>query len=101
VAAQYQAAIASRTGFKMFLSFDVTSLSCSSPADAASFRTFINRYANSPAQLYFYGRPLVSAFSGENCYFGQGSVDAGWSSVVRDASVPPVGLAAGRCVPHS
>jgi glucan endo-1,3-alpha-glucosidase len=59
-------------------------------SDAASFRSFISRYANSPAQLYLNDRPLVSTFSGESCTFGQDSVNDGWLSVIRDPSVPPV-----------
>lgn len=87
--AQYAAASTFGNTFKLFFSFDMSSLSCSSTSDAAAIRNYINTYATHPAQLYFRGRPLVSTFSGESCTFGADSVNDGWISAVR-SGVPSV-----------
>ncbi|KAG1742365.1 glycoside hydrolase family 71 protein [Suillus paluster] len=80
VANAYQAALQSGTGFKLFLSFDMSSLPCSTAANAATLRTYITTYAAHPNQLLYNGRVFASTFSGETCTFGQGSVASGWST---------------------
>ncbi|GBE84927.1 glycoside hydrolase family 71 protein [Sparassis latifolia] len=80
VADAYQAAANSGTGFKLFLSFDMSSLPCSSPDDAQALRNYITSYATNPNQLTINGQVFASTFSGETCTFGQGSVPQGWSS---------------------
>ncbi|KAH0831955.1 glycoside hydrolase family 71 protein [Lanmaoa asiatica] len=78
VANAYQAALQSGTGFRLFLSFDMTSLPCGSVSDAATLRNYITTYASHPNQLIYNGRVFASTFSGESCKFGQGSVHSGW-----------------------
>ncbi|KZS88876.1 hypothetical protein SISNIDRAFT_432302 [Sistotremastrum niveocremeum HHB9708] len=84
VADAYTAAAQSGTPFKLFISFDMTSLGCSSPADAANLRSYITTYANHPNQFRYSSsgtpKPFASTFSGENCNFGQGSYTAGWQT---------------------
>lgn len=80
VANAYAAAEAQGT-FKMFFSFDVTSISCSSTSDASNFANLIATYASSKAQATYKGKTLVSGFSGDGCTFGQSSVLAGWTYV--------------------
>ncbi|KAG9222501.1 hypothetical protein CCMSSC00406_0002836 [Pleurotus cornucopiae] len=84
VADAYSAAANSGTNFKLFLSLDMTSMSCSSKGDAAALRSYITAYASHPNQLSYSGRVLVSTFSGENCYFGASNVDAGWQATIKD-----------------
>lgn len=75
---------ASAAGFKMFLSFDMTSLTCGSWADTASISSTIVRWANHAAQLKdSTGAVYVGTFSGENCWFGQGDFAAGWTQAVK------------------
>ncbi|KAI0917175.1 hypothetical protein AcV5_007718 [Taiwanofungus camphoratus] len=80
VADAYQAAASSGTGFKLFLSFDMSALPCSSPSDAQTLRNYISTYASHSNQLIVNGRVFASTFSGETCTFGQGSVQQGWQS---------------------
>ncbi|KAN0087472.1 glycoside hydrolase family 71 protein [Tylopilus felleus] len=80
VANAYQAAQQSGTGFKLFLSFDMTSLPCNGASDAATLRNYITTYASHPNQLIYNGRVFASAFSGESCQFGQSSVQSGWQT---------------------
>jgi glucan endo-1,3-alpha-glucosidase len=47
VADAYAAAVASGTGFKMFFSFDMTAMSCSSAADAGALSTRMRRTRHS------------------------------------------------------
>ncbi|KIO26834.1 glycoside hydrolase family 71 protein [Tulasnella calospora MUT 4182] len=75
---------AATAGFKMFLSFDMTSLTCTSTADANSISSTIVRWANHAAQLKdSNGAVYVGTFSGENCYFGQGDFATGWIQAVK------------------
>ncbi|TFY74984.1 hypothetical protein EWM64_g9028 [Hericium alpestre] len=80
VANAYNAASQSGTDFKLFLSFDMSSLPCASPDDAAALRKYITTYATHPNQATYNGRVLASTFSGETCTFGQSSPSTGWSS---------------------
>ncbi len=62
----------------MFVSLDMSSLSCSSLSDGVLIRQLVSNYTNSTAQARYQGKQLVSTFAGENCYFGQSTVQAGW-----------------------
>lgn len=91
VANAYQAASNLNSGFKLFLSLDMTcvssrcaycskltnatcrSLPCAGTGDATAIRNYVNTYANHPNQLYYSNQFILSSFSGENCLFGQGS----------------------------
>lgn len=67
--------------FKLFFSLDMTSLSCSSAADALTLSALIAKYASNTAQAQYKGRTLVSTFAGDSCLFGQGSALNGWNLV--------------------
>ncbi|KAL0959330.1 hypothetical protein HGRIS_014591 [Hohenbuehelia grisea] len=90
VADAYAAAMSSNTGFKLFLSFDMTSLPCASPDDAGALQSYIRSYYAHPNQFRYAGLPLVSTFAGENCRFGRGSLDDAWASAVKPAGGMPV-----------
>lgn len=84
----YQAA--QGTPFKLFFSFDMTSFQCGSAADADRLAELTTKYASNAAQAKYKDKVLVSTFSGENCQFGQGSVQAGWNyfrSVIKKKNV--------------
>ncbi|KAF4573215.1 hypothetical protein EYR36_007725 [Pleurotus pulmonarius] len=89
VADAYSAAANSGTDFKLFLSLDMTSMSCASNGDAVALRHYITAYASHPNQLLYDGRVLVSTFSGENCHFGASNVNDGWQATIKDG-VPGV-----------
>ncbi|EJU03820.1 hypothetical protein DACRYDRAFT_21255 [Dacryopinax primogenitus] len=79
---------ASGTGFKMFVSMDMTVMPCASQSDADNlFNTFVAPYLSHPSQMMYQGRPLVSTFSGESCTFGFGSVNDGWNYFTSKASM--------------
>ncbi|KAG6331266.1 hypothetical protein ID866_7823 [Astraeus odoratus] len=80
VANAFAAAEQSGTGFKLFMSFDMTVMPCSTADDAATLRNYITTYATHPNQLLYNGRVFASTFAGESCTFGQGSAAAGWQS---------------------
>lgn len=84
VADAYSAAASSGTGFKLFLSLDMTSLSCSSSSDAAILVNLIARFASNSAQAMHNGKVLVSTFAGSDCTFGTGSSN-GWQGSFVDA----------------
>lgn len=71
------AAAEAQGGFKLFLSFDMTSMSCGSTADATTLVNLVKAHASSPAQALVNGKVLVSTFAGSSCTFGSGSLN-GW-----------------------
>ncbi|ODN90837.1 hypothetical protein L198_06154 [Cryptococcus wingfieldii CBS 7118] len=73
------AAAKAQGSFKLFLSMDVTSLSCSSAADAATLVSTVTTYASHSAAAKYENKMLLSTFAGESCTFGQGSYQAGWT----------------------
>ena len=80
----YDAALASGTGFKMFLSFDMSAIPCSSWSDTQFLTNLIVRFGNHAAQLKdLSGNAYVSTFSGEYCYWGQGFITPGWVQAVK------------------
>ena len=74
---------ASRSGFKLFLSFNMTSLPCSSVRDASILQQYIRTYANHIDYFRYDGRMLVSTFAGDECRFGERSLDEGWKHALK------------------
>ncbi|KAG8862543.1 hypothetical protein FRB96_001100 [Tulasnella sp. 330] len=72
---------ASGTSFKLFMSFDMTVLPGDGAGDADLLKNYITSVYDHPNQLKVNGKSLVSTFSGENSFFGQGSANAGWQFV--------------------
>jgi glucan endo-1,3-alpha-glucosidase len=72
------------TGFKMFLSLDMTSLGCWSQSDANNLVSYTSQFAKSSAQAHHNGKVLVSTFSGSDCNFGVGGSN-GWQTQYVDA----------------
>ncbi|KAG8874654.1 hypothetical protein FRB97_005750 [Tulasnella sp. 331] len=84
VADAFKAALTFTPVFKLFFSFDLTSLPCSGTGDANAIRSYISGYNKHPAQLVDNSnRMVVSTFGGEFCTFGQGSLNAGWEFAVK------------------
>lgn len=79
IADAYSAAQASGTGFKLFLSLDMTVMGCGSWNDATTLVNLVKQFANHPNQAKQNGKVLVSTFAGSDCTFGTGSMN-GWSS---------------------
>ena len=79
----YTAAEQSGTGFKMFLSLDMTVMACGSWSDANTLVNLVKTYASHPNQAMRNGKVLVSTFAGSDCTFGTGSAD-GWQHAFVD-----------------
>ncbi|KAF4609956.1 hypothetical protein D9613_010542 [Agrocybe pediades] len=77
----YKAAIG--TSFKLFLSFDMGSLPCSTPSDGDLLRQLIQGYSGHSNQLAYNGKMLVSAFGGQFCRFRTEHMDEGWCNVLK------------------
>ncbi|QRW12672.1 alpha-1,3-glucanase [Ceratobasidium sp. AG-Ba] len=80
----FNAAEESGTGFKMFMSFDMSVNPCAGPADAAPLREYITKYASHPAQFKFNGKVFASTFAGESCTFGAATPEQGWKQQFTD-----------------
>ncbi|KAI0827200.1 glycosyl hydrolase family 71-domain-containing protein [Trametes gibbosa] len=78
--------------FKLFLSFDMSSLPCAAATDVQPLQTYIAAYANNTSQMTYNGRVLVSTFAGEACTFGAGSLNQAWVNAVKpvNSSLPDV-----------
>lgn len=79
----YTAAKSLNTTFKLFISFDMTSLPCASANDAVTIRNYTTSYASHPNQLKYNGSVFVSTFAGESCTFGAGNVNQGWTNTLK------------------
>ena len=88
VADAYGAALSSGLNFKLFPSFDMTSLPGTSASDAEHLMEYISTYSDHPNSLLYNGKMFVSTFSGENCSFGTSSINDGWIKAVKGG--PPV-----------
>lgn len=73
------AVAASLGGFKLFFSFDMSSLSGTSAADAQKLANLVKTYASHAVTARYAGKPLVSTFAGESSTFGQKSPQDGWN----------------------
>ena len=71
-----------------------SSLPCASTGDATTIRNYITSYAAHPNQLQYGGKALLSTFAGENCRFGQSSLNAGWLYAIKSSGLPPVSATA-------
>ncbi|KAK0495448.1 glycoside hydrolase family 71 protein [Armillaria luteobubalina] len=72
-----------KTDFKLFFSFDMSSLPCASTQDAKMIRDYIAEYHGHGSYYLFQSEMLVSTFSGEHCVFGMGDINSGWFSAVK------------------
>ncbi|KAF8911650.1 glycosyl hydrolase family 71-domain-containing protein [Gymnopilus junonius] len=69
------------TNFQFFFSFDMTSIPGNSVDNIQVFRNYLSATYQSP-RMFKHPRTngvVVSTFSGENCTFGQGSMENGWA----------------------
>ncbi|KLO14581.1 glycoside hydrolase [Schizopora paradoxa] len=80
VADAYSAAEATGTGFKLFISLDMSSLPCTSAADATSLQPYVTNYTSHPNQLKYDNKVFLSTFAGETCLFGQATTAQGWTT---------------------
>lgn len=81
---------AAGTDFRLFISLDMTSIPCASPADAESLKQYIKEYYHHPNQFRYNGLPMISTFSGEGCLFGTGSPNQGWMSAIKGIGDMPL-----------
>ena len=79
---------AQNVGFKVFLSFDMTSFPCQGAGDVNVIRSYVHDYSGHPAQLQIDGKMFVATFAGEYCTFGTGDVNQGWLNAVKN-DLPP------------
>ncbi|KAL7413970.1 glycoside hydrolase, partial [Mrakia frigida] len=83
----YHAAASSGTGFKMFLSLDMTVFGCSSYGHADILRSLVARFAGHSNQAKYASKVLVGTFAGSDCSFGQGG---GWSNAWQNVFKTPL-----------
>ncbi|EAU86702.2 alpha-1,3-glucanase [Coprinopsis cinerea okayama7 len=76
-------AAATGTPFKLILSFDMASLPCSTLADGAELRQYVEQYHSHDNYLRVGERPLVTTFGGQYCQFGQPTVNEGWRRIMK------------------
>ncbi|KAI1796269.1 glycoside hydrolase [Ganoderma leucocontextum] len=70
---------ANQNGFKLFFSFDMTTINA--PSD---FLPLLNQYQSNAAYYQHDGRPFVSTFDGGAKSFGAGSPNQGWQQQFKD-----------------
>jgi len=97
----YSAALTSGSNFKLFISFDMSSLPCSSIGDASTLRSYITTYATHPSQFLFNGLPVFSTFSGQGCSWGTENSNEGWTQAIKAAGLPQIHFIPAFFVPPS
>jgi len=65
----------------MMLSFDMAEFSCGDWSNVPLLKMYLDKYMYHSAAAKVEGKTAVTTFSGSDCTFGQGSVNAGWSAV--------------------
>ena len=80
----YAAAKSLNSTFKLFISFDMTSLPCAASNDSSVIRNYITSYATHPNQFIYNNSVFVSTFAGESCTFGTGNTNQGWLNTVKN-----------------
>ena len=82
----------STTQFLFFFSFDMSSVPGNSASDINVIKNYFAPLAKHPRMMkHPRGGTIVSTFAGENCTFGQGSMEAGWAYVKRELNaITPV-----------
>ncbi|GJE92333.1 glycoside hydrolase family 71 protein [Phanerochaete sordida] len=80
----FAAAQSLNTNFKLFLSFDMSVIPCTSASDSSVTQQVILNYASHPNQLVYDGKVFVSTFAGEACTFGTPSSQQGWYNTVKN-----------------
>ncbi|KAI0833775.1 glycoside hydrolase [Trametes gibbosa] len=70
---------AEANGFKLFFSFDMTTLT-----DPSTFIPLLLQYQTSPAYYFHESRPFVSTFDGGNVAFGKSTPNEGWQIQFKD-----------------
>ncbi|KAH6910280.1 glycoside hydrolase [Coprinopsis sp. MPI-PUGE-AT-0042] len=81
------------TAFQFFFSFDMSSVPGNSAGDISVIKNYFQPLAKHPRMMKHprTGGVIVSTFSGENCTFGQGSMENGWAYVKRELnSITPI-----------
>ncbi|KAJ2918338.1 hypothetical protein MD484_g2127, partial [Candolleomyces efflorescens] len=76
------------TRFSFIFSFDMASIPGDSASDVQYLRAYYQAHARDPRMFKHprTGGATISTFSGENCTFGQGSMENGWAYVKRELS---------------
>jgi glucan endo-1,3-alpha-glucosidase len=76
------------TPFKLFPSFDMTSLPCSAENQGMALQEFVQRYYNHTSQFVYKDKMFVTTYGGSHCLYGQAKMDDGWWKILKSGPVP-------------
>ncbi|KAG9095222.1 hypothetical protein FS749_010852 [Ceratobasidium sp. UAMH 11750] len=89
VKSAYDAAARIAPNFKLFISLDMSSLACTSSADAQYIiKGFIAPFRSHSQQYIYNSKVLLSTLAGQECTFGEASASAGWQWLINNAGTP-------------
>ncbi|KAJ7621058.1 glycoside hydrolase family 71 protein [Roridomyces roridus] len=77
-------------GFSLCISFDMSSLPCSSLDDARLLQAYISQFQSHSSYINIGDRPFLTAFSGQDCTFGQQSPQDGWVDAIKSDPNQPI-----------
>ncbi|TFK21952.1 glycoside hydrolase [Coprinopsis marcescibilis] len=80
------AQLPSTTPFKIFFSFDMSSIPGNTASDIELIKSYYRPHATNPRMMTYPAtdKVIISTFAGENCTFGQGSMENGWAYFKRE-----------------
>ncbi|KZT21111.1 glycoside hydrolase family 71 protein [Neolentinus lepideus HHB14362 ss-1] len=79
----YAAALQSQLHFKLFISFDMTSIPSEREEDIGLLLDYVRLVSQHPNQFLYDGKVMISTFAGENSMFGHADLNHGWMAVKK------------------
>ncbi|KXN89036.1 Glucan endo-1,3-alpha-glucosidase agn1 [Leucoagaricus sp. SymC.cos] len=74
--------------FKLFPSFDMSTLPCAIPSQGTALKDFVEQHYNHPNQFKYQGKMFVTTFGGSHCLYGERKMDDGWRKILKNSSIP-------------
>lgn len=71
------------THFKLFPSFDMSTLPCAVATQGEALQDFVAMYHNHTSQFKYRGRMFVTTFGGSHCLYGEQRMDDGWWKILK------------------
>jgi len=69
---------------QMMLSIDIAEFNCGDGSRIGLFQQYLRDFLYHPAAAKVNGKQAVTTFMGQDCSFGQGSTNNGWTTVFGD-----------------
>ncbi|KAJ3563808.1 hypothetical protein NP233_g8693 [Leucocoprinus birnbaumii] len=73
--------------FRLFPSFDMSTLPCAMASQGEALQDFVTEFHNHSNQFMYKGKMFVTTFGGEQCSYGQKTMDDGWWKILKSGKI--------------